>query len=127
MGRVVGIAVAGCIALGCATGAQAATWSIVPVATAPAGAQSSELSAVSCFSLSSCTAVGDYVDTQGGTRMFADHWDGSTFSVQAIPSPPDVSEGGLTSISCPAANACMVVGTIQTGAETSQAYSEGWN
>lgn len=122
-----GVVVAFLVALAGATAARAATWSVVPVATAPAGAQSSSLGAVSCASLSACTAVGGYTDAQGNYQFAADRWDGSTFSVESIPSPPDASTGGFTSVSCPTTKACMAVGYVAPTDETADAFSEGWD
>jgi len=51
-------------------------WSIqaTPV---PVGAQSSELLAVSCSSITACTAVGDYTNRAGATVTLIEHWSAS--------------------------------------------------
>src|SRR5215471_5851087 len=74
------------------------SWTIqtVPI---PAGAQGGELASASCISPTSCTAVGFYVMTGGENLPLAEHWDGTSWAVQAVPVP---SGGGeLLGVSCP--------------------------
>jgi hypothetical protein len=90
------------------------SWTIqtVPI---PAGAQGGDLGSVSCASPANCTAVGYYVMTGGENLPLAEHWNGTSWAVQAVP----VSSGGgeLLGVSCPTDLDCIAVGESsgQTG------------
>jgi hypothetical protein len=84
------------------------SWTIqtMPV---PAGAPGGELDSVSCASPASCTAVGWYVPTAGGENLpLAEHWDGTSWAVQAAVAP--AGGGELLGVSCPTALDCIAVG-----------------
>jgi hypothetical protein len=87
------------------------TWAIQAMAT-PAGT-SPALASVSCATVASCTAAGDYVTTAGAQKTLAEHWDGSTWAIQ-----PSASPGGsfpaLEGVACPSATACTATGTYDT-------------
>jgi len=94
------------------------TWSIVPNPNA-ANSNDSGLNSVSCTGPNNCMAVGSFGSTVLGdipNQTLVESWDGSTWSV--LPSPnPDPNFNALTSVSCTAANSCMAVGYVATGAE----------
>ncbi len=71
----------------------------------PSETGSSNLLGVSCFSSTSCTAVGW---TLGATRMLVDQWNGTEWVIQSTPKP---NEGALEAASCLSASACVAVGT----------------
>ena len=82
-------------------------WTIqtVPI---PAGAEGGDLGSVSCASPGSCTAVGYYSKTGGENLPLAEHWNGTSWAVQAVPVP---SGGGeLLGVSCPTDLDCIAVG-----------------
>lgn len=79
-----------------------ATWSVSPIPS-PKGRVGSGLTSVSCFSSSSCVAVGST-----GRAALTEIWDGSKWRLQ--PSPRVGSSAQLESVSCSASNACTAVG-----------------
>jgi hypothetical protein len=99
------------------------SWTIqaVPI---PAGAQGGELESVSCASAASCTAVGFAAAAGGESLPLAEHWDGSSWTVQTVPLPSLASGGGLSGVSCPTALDCIAVG--ETGGQTN-VLAERWN
>jgi hypothetical protein len=86
----------------------------------PASAlRTSELTAVSCPSPSSCTAVG-----RTGAYPLVESWNGKTWTMQHNP-----GHGGdsLFSISCAGAKSCQAVGAVALGARREGPFAEGWN
>jgi hypothetical protein len=96
------------------------SWSIV-ASPNPSGVQQSELNDLSCTSSSACTAVGEYIDgSSGGDDTLAEAWNGSSWSIETIPTP---SGGGILSgVSCTTVGICSAVGEAVT-----QALAEEWN
>ena len=94
---------------------------------APAGAIFSNLFGVSCTAADACTAAGYYTDAARQIHPLAERWNGTSWSIQAVPSPAGHPESGFFAVSCTAANACTAVGaqTGSTGVTTSLA--ERWN
>ena len=94
---------------------------------APAGAIFSNLFGVSCTAADACTAAGYYTDAARQIHPLAERWNGTNWSIQAVPSPAGHPESGFFAVSCTAANACTAVGaqTGSTGVTTSLA--ERWN
>ena len=78
----------------------------------PAGASYSSLTAVSCFSASSCTSVGAYTDSIGRTPPLIERWNGKGWRRQTAATPPGASESDLQAISCPSATTCTAVGRV---------------
>ncbi len=94
----------------------------------------SELDSVSCVSATACMAVGG-----GGSEEapappgppashdvpLAEQWNGTAWTTTAVPSPTD---GGLNSVSCTSATACIAIGgggsTIESGPAM---VAEHWN
>lgn len=78
---------------------------------------------MSCTSASACTAVGDY--SNSATRVtLAERWNGTTWSIQHTPNPP---QGGiLNGVSCPSASACTAVGG-SSNSTTGVTLAEGWS
>jgi hypothetical protein len=79
-----------------------------PNPTAPASAQ---LSAVSCVSLTACTAVGQYTDAAGQHQTLAVAWNGTEWSIQNAPNPTGASDSQLNGVSCSSVSACIAVGS----------------
>lgn len=102
-------------AFGFAQAAAAASWTTQSIPDAGGGA----LLAVSCPSATSCVAVGQAVSSGarksskvGKSRTpFAELWDGSSWTIESIPTP--ASGGVLRGVSCTSPTACIAVG--QTG------------
>lgn len=96
-------------------------WSIQPTPL-PTGANDGPLNGVSCIAAANCTAVGAF-----GTRIsgkgelnspMAERWNGSTWSVQPMPSPSGSTGVSLTGVSCAAADSCTATGEYTTGSGT---------
>lgn len=92
----------------------------------PPNSTESHLLGVSCSSTSNCTAVGYFRDVVGNQPSLAEHWDGTSWTVQSTPNPTD-GESVLTSVSCPTASACTAVGTFSPQAGTLVTLAEGWD
>jgi hypothetical protein len=68
-------------------------------------ALSDRLAGVSCSSVTSCVAVGNTA-----RETFAMTWDGTSWTLQPVPTPPDVSDIALYHVSCSSASACTAAG-----------------
>jgi hypothetical protein len=101
-------------------------WSMVP--SADHGTGSNYLEAVSCVSSSSCTAVGNYINSTGVTRSLAESWNGTRWSV--VPSPNNgtsVTENALFGLSCASASSCTAVGHSNSIGGNTRTLAESWN
>ena len=84
---------------------------------------------VSCFSASSCTATGLGIDAATDNEFtLAEHWNGSTWTVQATPSPVALAVG-LYGVACASALSCTAVGSYYTGGAAGFNFplAEQWN
>jgi hypothetical protein len=88
----------------------------------PAGAVHSFLTSVSCSSATSCVAVGFFTNGSGNQTPFAEHWNGTNWTVKSTPSPPVDPATQLNSVSCTSATSCEAVGT-----STTKTWAERWN
>src|SRR5262249_57016256 len=89
-------------------------WAIQPTPL-PAGSPQAQLSAVSCASATSCTAVGFYyVDAGGNSGPLAEHWNGARWAIQHVPLPALASGGTLRGVSCPTTSDCTAAGSYAT-------------
>jgi hypothetical protein len=78
-----------------------------------------ELKSVSCTSATSCTATGEYAEREGaGGRPIVEHWNGSTWTLQSVPTPPGSEENALVSVSCASNTECIAVGNASSGGHT---------
>jgi hypothetical protein len=94
-------------------------------AVQPRGATDNSFSSVSCATASFCEAVGTHFDNAGNSVNLAETWNGTSWKMQATPSP--LSPSGPTfdtfdSVSCVSAVFCEAVGTGSAGAT-----AELWN
>ncbi|MGO9874508.1 MAG: hypothetical protein ACLPVY_11970 [Acidimicrobiia bacterium] len=102
------------------------SWSLTANPTPP-GAVLWYLSAVSCVGATDCNAVGIYqtIIGQGDSRhLLAEHWNGTRWSVVAIPS---LSRAVLSAVSCSSASNCFAVGGQNGAYGTQQPLVEHWN
>jgi hypothetical protein len=100
------------------------TWSLVSVPS-PAGSTGAGLTAASCVSTTSCTAVGEYQRPSGANtlvRPLAESWNGTTWSIQGTPKVTDGPSMSLTGVSCTSSTSCLAVGKTST-----VALAERWN
>ena len=103
------------------------SWSVVPSPN-PAGSTVAELDAGSCASPTSCTATGLY-DVKTGELPLAEHWDGTSWTIQTVPLPAGAIAAGLDGVSCLSALDCTAVGAAKIPGlpANTQPLAERWN
>lgn len=99
--------------------------------------ESSSLEAVSCASATSCKAVGKLRSSVGGTvamrpvleRLSGSEWLTETADLTQPPEMATQSDIWLEGVSCPAANACVAVGSAAQGltADPRNSFVQRWN
>ncbi len=105
-------------------------WSIVASPT-PAGVTDVTLSGVSCSNATDCFAVGSSSSSPVDATVFTasplvEHWDGTDWSMIAVPSPNDAIEAELLGVSCPSATTCFAAGDYESPA-SGGALLEQWD
>jgi hypothetical protein len=100
-------------------------WTIQPTPNPP-GPSSSFLDGVACPTLTDCIAVGDYYNQTGNWFQLAEHWNGSHWTIQPLPSPSGAKSSYLTGVACPSATACFAVG-FDNGAPPGSGLVQAWN
>jgi hypothetical protein len=93
------------------------SWRVIPTVNV---ASWNQLTAVSCTSPRSCTAVG----SSASRFALAERWDGSAWTIQRVPEVNRTGYTQLTAVSCSSNSACMAVGTYNEGIT---AIAESWN
>ncbi len=93
----------------------------------PGGATNALLSGISCSSDTSCTVVGAYGKSTGQFFPVVEHWNGSTWSIQAGASAATAAPSRLLAISCPSTMSCFAVGELTTGSNSQAALVERWD
>jgi hypothetical protein len=94
------------------------SWRALPT---PDTGPGSGLNGVSCTSVNACTAVGTSV-----SGIMAEVWDGTAWTVDAMPLPVAKSVGFLSAVSCPTSTSCTAVGEYETGSGF-HPLAEGWD
>jgi hypothetical protein len=87
------------------------------------------LQAVSCTSAIACMAVGSYGGTPytaSGMLPLAERWNGISWTLEPVPTPPNIITAKLGGVSCTAATACTAVGFYQSG-NLVRPLAETWN
>jgi len=97
------------------------SWSVTP--SPNAGADQRMLLAVSCASATFCAAVGSYFTVSNTVQTLAEHWDGSTWSLDPTPNPSGATYSRLAGVSCVSATDCEAVGS----SDANQVLAEHWN
>ena len=103
-------------------------WSIVSSPN-PAGARSSQLTAVHCVTSTTCFAVGQYSTWSADTTL-VERWDGTKWSIVSSPNPAGAAAAGLSDVQCTSATRCVAVGSFFVSSETAtieQTLVELWN
>jgi len=98
-------------------------------ASIPPKTKFAELSAVSCSSSTSCTAVGGYTtrtDTSN-TEALIERWNGDTWSTQSVASKTGGPVGLLRGISCSSPTACIAVGDSVNTHSVGTPLAAQWN
>lgn len=105
------------------------SWRLEAVPSPPGQDRFVSLSAVSCDSAASCTAVGNYQNGAGNYYTLAEHWNGSGWAIQATPTPPGVAFVNLNAVWCASAASCVAVGYYAVGVTSGAgaALVERWN
>jgi hypothetical protein len=107
--------------------ATAAKWAIQSTPN-PAGATVSDLSGVSCTSVSACIATGNYAGSLSTPEhTLADRWTAARWMIEPTRHPAGATGSGLSDVSCPAVNACIAVGGYSKANGTGLAFAESWN
>jgi hypothetical protein len=88
----------------------------------PDAGESDQLSAVSCVSPTSCTAVGSFFE--GSQRPLVERWNRGNWSFEVTARPAGATDGQLVAVSCPVARACTAVGSFTRGPGQSLALVE---
>ena len=102
-------------------------WAIQPTPI-PAGSPQAQLSAVSCASATSCTAVGFYyVDAGGNSGPLAEHWNGTRWAIQHVPLPALASGGTLRGVVLPTTSDCTAAGSYNTFNQNTGLFAARWN
>ena len=90
------------------------TWTIQSTPNPEEGLEKvSKLAAVSCTTLSACTAVGEYRNSSGVPQGLAERLEGSAWKIQATPERSEPVS--LTGVSCLTANNCTAAGAALSG------------
>jgi hypothetical protein len=105
------------------------TWTALN-APGPSGSVDTDLVSVSCPAENNCTAVGGYDNDEGiyTGEAYADHWNGSTWTIQTVPNPSSGVWSGLNGVSCPTTSSCVAVGYWDAGLGSNVVpLAENWN
>ena len=102
------------------------TWAIQHTPN-PVAAPNSALQQVSCTSPTSCTAVGEYLTSSGAGFTLAEHWNGSTWSIQDTPNPAGAAVSSLYDVSCASPTSCTAVGQYLDSSDAGFTLAEHWN
>jgi hypothetical protein len=130
---VMGSAVAAVALVGTAPPASAGgptKWNVVASPNSSNGtAVDSSLAGISCTSASFCMAVGKWTNgnSTGLVQALAERWNGTSWSLVTIASPPDSTYSPLAAVSCTSPTACVAVGSTGGNLATSRPYAEIWN
>jgi len=93
----------------------------------PTGVPLAALVGVSCSSSTNCVAVGvDASSETAPSKPFAEDWNGTTWTLAAVPNPNGATNTELVSVSCRSSNSCYAVGAYAT-ATASNTLVEHWN
>ena len=104
------------------------SWSI-QTSPDPSGTTAAGLSSVSCSSSDTCTAVGSYSDSSGGTLTLAETSSGSSWIIQETPNPVGSDTSYIDGVACSSAGSCIAAGYDITSAgifaPLAEAFEEG--
>ena len=109
------------------------SWSLAAMPTPPGvdlGPFGPSLGPVSCSSASACTAVGSIVLDDPGGGVYAERWDGQSWTLQTLPVPVGASFVDVAGISCPSSDDCTTVGwwgDFSSGIEVDRPYVAEWS
>lgn len=115
------------VAMPAPAGAATPMWRPQPLAD-PGAAGSYILDDVSCSASNACTAVGSSYSpgNPNPQTSLAERWDGTSWTVQATPNPPGVTDASLLRVSCPTATTCVALGETIEG-QTIGVFAAVWD
>ncbi len=90
------------------------------------GADTSYQQGVTCSSSTDCEAVGSYYNSSGVYVPFAEGWNGTTWALQAVPTPAGATASGLSAVACSSSTDCEAVGNYLNGSG-SETLAADWN
>jgi len=102
------------------------SWALQTVPN-PSGGSAAFLNGISCPAVSNCHAVGGYTKTGYPHALLTAEWDGSTWSLQTVPTPGGSTDASLGGISCPSNDYCIAVGTYTDAGSVIHPVVERWN
>jgi hypothetical protein len=102
------------------------TWTVQTTPN-PTGALDSFLNGVSCTSATSCTAVGSFITSARTLVTLAETWNGTSWTIQATPTPTGAQNSSLSGVSCTSATSCTAVGNYTNSGGTEVTLAETWN
>jgi hypothetical protein len=85
------------------------------------------LNGVSCVSLTACVTVGVYRDPDEVEKPLVEVWDGSAWTMGALPWPEGAKAARLSDVSCASATECVAIGRSQSAAGTVRALVMRWD
>jgi hypothetical protein len=103
------------------------SWAIIPGGRRPARATGIRLTAISCTSAASCTAVGSYDNAAKTHVPLAEHWNGTSWAIRATAGPAGVTGSALSAVSCASDTSCMAAGVAYSSDGTQQPLAEHWD
>jgi hypothetical protein len=87
----------------------------------------SSFQAVSCPTATACTATGVIGKLGSGYINVAEHWNGTTWSIQRGPTLPNLYQVNLGGVSCASATSCTAAGWYAKSGDDAFPLVEGWN
>src|SRR5437588_4547749 len=94
----------------------------------PSGALYGSLHGVSCTSATACTAVGGAGPSAFPNQPVAERWNGTSWKIQAVPTPSNTAGVSFNAVSCSSSTACTAVGdAFGTLVGHSVGVAERWN
>lgn len=93
----------------------------------PSGASTSELNAAACTGASACESVGTYDVASTTNPTLGESWNGSTWTLQAMPSISGSVYATLEGLACPTSGDCWAAGLSDASSGVSSPLLEQWN
>jgi hypothetical protein len=101
------------------------TWAIKSTPN-PSGSTDTLLTGVAC-SGSTCTAVGNAVNSSFVTVTLAESWNGTAWAIKATPEPKGATSGVLSAVTCTSSTSCAAVGNYDSSSFFTLTLAESWN
>jgi hypothetical protein len=95
------------------------TWTTTTSGLSPSGAVASDLTSVTCLTISSCVAVGTYWDSSGDNHALFETLSGGSWTASTAADPSGATDVFDESIQCFSATSCLAVGSWGRNSTTS--------